>query len=361
MLKKTRFVQVLALALSLGVIGPLLTACSSTESLGTVLARSTISAEAGGTVGAPNGVQLTIPPGVLSEDSQAQIIEVGPRQYDIHIDGEWTGEVGVTLPLSGEDNAIVHRVGDTWVLEGTDYGQSTVWVTQLSWFSDLWTKFKETQCLTFSAKKVLNCLALKGIKSVNAALAQWIAEGMNNSCVLNVILSSPDLVAVALDIFWEGPCVGTAGAPAVPEAAPESPPVAEPQPQAPAQPEAAPQAPAPAPPAAPAPPPAPAPPAPEPAKPTAWVTRSGDTITYHWANMPAGMWPEVDRFRCWRYTKTTHPGGWASDGCGQQTGFSGFPTGSGSVSFSVPGATDSFSIEPWKYGPWLNVGESWQG
>lgn len=93
----------------------------------------------------------------------------------------------------------------------------------------------------------------------------------------------------------------------------------------------------------------------------AWVTRSGNTLTYHWQNMPSGQWPEVDRFRCWRYTMTTHPGGWATDGCGEQTGFSGFPSGSGSVSFTYPGASDSFSIEPWKFGPWLTVGESWVG
>lgn len=112
---------------------------------------------------------------------------------------------------------------------------------------------------------------------------------------------------------------------------------------------------------APAPDPAPAP-APPPS--TAWsvsLTRSGDTITYRWVNMPAGMWSQVDRFRCWRYTEQTHPGGWASDGCGQQTGYAGFPAGTGQVSFTYPGANDTFSVEPWKYGPWLNVGESCGG
>lgn len=114
---------------------------------------------------------------------------------------------------------------------------------------------------------------------------------------------------------------------------------------------------------APAPDPDPAP-APPPPPSTAWsvsLTRSGDTITYRWQNMPAGMWSQVDRFRCWRYTEQTHPGGWASDGCGQQTGYAGFPSGTGQVSFTYPGANDGFSVEPWKYGPWLNVGESCGG
>lgn len=77
--------------------------------------------------------------------------------------------------------------------------------------------------------------------------------------------------------------------------------------------------------------------------------------------MPAGVWSQVDRFRCWRYTEQTHPGGWATDGCGQQAGFAGFPVGTGQVSFTYAGATDAFSVEPWKYGPWLNVGESCGG
>lgn len=97
---------------------------------------------------------------------------------------------------------------------------------------------------------------------------------------------------------------------------------------------------------------------------TAWsvsLTRSGDTITYRWDNVPAGMWSQVDRLRCWRYTEQTHPHGWATDGCGEQTGFAGFPSGSGQVSFTYGGANDSFSVEPWKYGPWLNVGESCGG
>lgn len=130
-------------------------------------------------------------------------------------------------------------------------------------------------------------------------------------------------------------------------------PVAEPAPQPQPQPPVAP------PPSQPEPPSQPAPPAQ--VQETAWVERNGNTITYYWQNVKPGRWAEVDRFRCWRYTQTTHPGGWATDGCGQQTGFSGYPSGSGSVSFTYAGATDSYSVEPWKYGPWLKVGERWTG
>ena len=106
-------------------------------------------------------------------------------------------------------------------------------------------------------------------------------------------------------------------------------------------------------------------PAPQPNPPSTswsvWLSRSGDTITYHWQNMPSGMWSQVDRFRCWRYTEQTHPHGWATDGCGELPGHAGFPAGTGQISFNFAGASDAFSVEPWKYGPWLNVGESCGG
>ena len=247
--------RMIAGAVGLILIAVSLGACSTGDDLGTVLARSTISAELGGTVGAPNGVQLTVPAGVLARDSEAQIIEVGAHEYDIHINGEWTGQVGVTVPLSGDENAVVHRVGDTWVVEGADYGESTVWVSQLSWFSDLLSKAKDVLCLKFSIKKFLNCLALKGIKYINGELAQWIAEKMDNSCLLNMVLDAPDPLAIALDQFWEGPCVATAGAPAVPET--EQPAPTEPAPETQAPEEQTQPAPAPAPPAPAAPPPPP--------------------------------------------------------------------------------------------------------
>lgn len=101
-----------------------------------------------------------------------------------------------------------------------------------------------------------------------------------------------------------------------------------------------------------------APPAPAPVTRRVWLDRVGDRITYHWENWPEGTWPEVDKFRCGRCTEQTHPHGWATDGCGQATGYTGFLSGTGQVSFTYSGANDGFSVEPWKYGPWLTVGES---
>jgi len=252
--------RVAASVLGMVLIATSLVACTTDQGLGTVIARSTISANNGGTVGAPNGVELSVPPGVLKTDSEAQIIEVGPHQYDIHINGDWSGKVAITLPLSGENNAIAHRVGDTWVLEGDSYGQSKVWVSQLSWFSDLVDQGKNVLCLTFSVGQFLDCLLKKGVKHVNSAMAQWISEKLDQSCALNVAIdaAAKDYAAIVLDIVWSGPCVGTANAPSVPETtkpAPEQP-APNPAPQQPGPQQPAPQ---PAPPAATSAPPPPAP------------------------------------------------------------------------------------------------------
>lgn len=167
-------------------------------------------------------------------------------------------------------------------------------------------------------------------------------------------------VAVSIDNIGTTHVLMNLKAPARP--APPPPPT-----QQPAAPPAAAQAPLeqPAVPSTPAPPSTQGPLAPAPAPPsdmwTVSLTRSGDTITYHWQNMPSGMWSQVDRFRCWRYTEQGHPSGWGVDGCGEQTGYLGFPSGSGQVSFTYVGANNGFSVEPWKYGPWLNVGEECGG
>lgn len=173
-----------------------------------------------------------------------------------------------------------------------------------------------------------------------------------------VTLQNPSNISFALHLgaaHVAAPVAPAPSASATPQAEPPASPPSQPRaPQASAPPKAVPPESSPSQPPAPPSAPAPVP------LPKAWVTRDGNTITYHWSNMPPGMWSQVDRFRCWRYSKTTHPGGWATDGCGQVTGYSGYPSGDGQVSFTYGGATDAFSVEPWHYGPWLGVGESCQ-
>jgi hypothetical protein len=88
-----------------------------------------------------------------------------------------------------------------------------------------------------------------------------------------------------------------------------------------------------------------------------WVTRSGDTLTYNWANQIGNPYPQVSLFRA--YTRSTNPisdgGPWATYGCGSEVSGT-LAASSGSISITCPGATDSYSVEPYKYGPWLQVG-----
>lgn len=91
--------------------------------------------------------------------------------------------------------------------------------------------------------------------------------------------------------------------------------------------------------------------------PRTWVTRSGNTVTYHWSNLDPGSWPEVVSFRCWNVPPNTQSG--SVNNVGSVAGS--FSTSSGSI--NVPcgaGVTDNFSVEPWRYGPWLQVGHQWE-
>lgn len=384
-------ITVVAALLSAALVAVTLVGCSSSTPA-TVLASATISAATGGKIQAGNGVALEVPAGVLKQDSVATITDVGDGKYDVHIAGDWSGKVAVTMPLQQGKDAVAHQIAGQWVMEGTDYAQSTVWVTQLSVFSTIRDAAIKLLCKAFG-NQFVPCLIGKGIQFVDAQLALWIAHATGNTCaaviIATIIGGDPrgnrfiKLGQVLIKDVFDDACSSMAGetqdyinahidwngngipdaqetqAPTPPQPQQQAP--APPQQEAPQQP-AQQQAPAPAAPQAPVQqqpaPPAPAAPAPLPEK--AWVDRSGDTITYHWQSIPSGMWDQVDRFRCWRYTQQTHPHGWETDGCGQQLGFAGYPSGTGQLSFTVPGATDSFSIEPWKYGPWLNVGQVWQ-
>jgi len=341
-----------------------LTACTANATSSSVayprtLATATVTAAEGGIVRAPNGVMLVAPPHLIStKTARASIVEVTSGIYNVHIAGKWQGTVTVEIPTQQDHPTILHRIDGTWVVEYTTKvdGYAVTNVTSLSWFMPALLTLGI--CLVgvvgvvlvkeAAASLALACLIRAGVIKVAASIAVLIYSAIfkYNPCKPLAITNLPvALTDIAHACTLSDPTPSAVAPPANP-----APPQAAPQP-APAP--AAPAQPAPAQPA-----PAPGPPAPS-AQAHAWVTRAGDTVTYHWENIPGGMWSQVDRFRCWRYTRDTHPGGWATDGCGEQTGFAGYPSGTGSVSFSYGGATDSFSIEPWKYGPWLNVGESW--
>lgn len=85
----------------------------------------------------------------------------------------------------------------------------------------------------------------------------------------------------------------------------------------------------------------------------AWLTRSGNVLTYHWKNVDPGAWPQVTMFRCWNVPRMTQQG--SANMVATTPGS--ITAGAGQISITCPSANDNFSVEPWKYGPWLNVGE----
>ncbi|MEA5456389.1 Ig-like domain-containing protein [Sinomonas sp. JGH33] len=84
-----------------------------------------------------------------------------------------------------------------------------------------------------------------------------------------------------------------------------------------------------------------------------WLTRSGNVLTYHWKNVDPGSWNQVTMFRCYNVPRMQQQG--TANIVATVPGS--ITAGSGQISITCPNANDTFSVEPWKYGPWLNVGD----
>lgn len=94
-----------------------------------------------------------------------------------------------------------------------------------------------------------------------------------------------------------------------------------------------------------------------------WVTRSGNTLTMHWENRTSN-WSGVTAFRCWSVPPNTQQGGHGGSEGGNGTWITSgtMSAVSGSVNVSCgASASDNYSIEAWKNGPWLQVGRTQGG
>lgn len=155
-----------------------------------LLASRTLQPAQGGYVTTKSGVSLYVPPGRMDHAGKATITEVHHRVYDIHIHAPWHGLVAVTMPPFGHGdgaNTIIHRVGSLWVTEPSKRGERTVWVDQLSWFSDqvakVASKVAGALCLSTSLGTILKCAAQHAIGYVDGKLADWIFSHIPDSCV----------------------------------------------------------------------------------------------------------------------------------------------------------------------------------
>lgn len=159
---------------------------------GKVVASRMVSAEKGGEVRTRLGVSVVVPARVLVRKSRVSIRQIRPGRYDIHIHGRWHGFVRVTLPLRGRGDAVVHRVGRTWLQESARRGRRTVWVSNLSVFDTIKNLPKKTAaslCLTTNPKKFVQCLMTKGIKSVDSKVVNWLLKDLAPECAAKIISS----------------------------------------------------------------------------------------------------------------------------------------------------------------------------
>jgi hypothetical protein len=100
---------------------------------GHLLARQYVAASTGGAVATRQGIQLYVPPGTMKRDGYLTITAFSHHRYDLHIAAPWSGSVRVTLPLRSKTDAIIHRLGNVWVPEGTRRGFRPAWVVSSRW------------------------------------------------------------------------------------------------------------------------------------------------------------------------------------------------------------------------------------
>jgi len=188
-----------------------------------ILARSFMPLN-GGEIRAPGGWALQVPPETLKKPGVASITARSDGTVDFHIAAPWHGEVAVSMPLHGSRDAIAHHLDGVWVQEG-HRGQTTVWVRQLSIFGAIKGAISGVTCISWDYHAVIKCLLLKGITKVNGKLGLWIAEKISDSCAAALIASglTGGPAGIALGIFNDPPCVGTASSPGSPPA-PKAPP-----------------------------------------------------------------------------------------------------------------------------------------
>ena len=249
--------------LAVGVVTGL-PAAASAKPVGKLLAYRVLSARDGGHVRAHNGVALYVPAGALTRDALVTITRFRKGVYDLNIAAPWQGRVAVTLPKRRHASVVLHRIGVTWVKEGSR-GQRTVWVAQLSPFSWATDKLKAAACFSKNWKEIAGCLLSKGVSKIDSSLVKWIAEqaGVSNECSAALIASKGFVVSLYTALV-SSTCRGHAGlgdaengkgtfpdthSPGSPSPG-NTPPVTNPNPQPQPQPQPLPQ---------PQPPPAPAP------------------------------------------------------------------------------------------------------
>ncbi|WP_328304495.1 hypothetical protein [Actinomycetospora sp. NBC_00405] len=180
---------------------------------------------------AVGGAFLEVPPGTVERATTARITRIDADVYDIHIDGPWTGEVKVGLPVAGPEDFIVHEIDELWLPEG-DRGERTAQVRTLSLFStftklasDLKEKLCLPQLITGKRTAALQCLVDAGIEEISKAAAmKLLREMVDDPCFEHLEAQAGNggqfgpkvaLVAIIAAMFT-GPCRGTASAPGVP-------------------------------------------------------------------------------------------------------------------------------------------------
>jgi hypothetical protein len=211
------------------------TSVASAQPRERVLARHYLTVAGGGDVDARDGWNLYVPPHTVKHNGYGSITALGGGRIALTVEVPWRGRVQVTAPLRSAREVVAHDVGGVWFPEGTSVGESTVWVTHLSWFSlsgilkgaeGVLAGIQDALCLTALDDPVsfVECAVEKlvkaGVQYLDQQAAQYLVSKISKSCLAALTTSaiyvrSPRKIPISalLSVLGDKDCKGSASSP----------------------------------------------------------------------------------------------------------------------------------------------------
>lgn len=204
-----------------------------------ILAARHLKARRGGTVSAPNGVAIIVPPRVMTKSGIVRVVALRPGVYDMHIEPRWNGRVVLRFPTKANLPLLAHKARlegvRAWVLEDAivRHGFLEAEVTSLSPFDIIGCAKKLIPPTKNNVRAFITCLIDKRVVTVPKAVAQGLLKFFPeyNSCELpsldNIPLSVLDVLFTSCALT-EPPVQTTPTPTATPTATPTSTPTSSP-------------------------------------------------------------------------------------------------------------------------------------
>lgn len=146
------------------------------------LAARFLKARRGGTVSAPNGVAIIVPPKVMKKSGVVRVIALRPGVYDMHIQPRWRGKVVLRFPTKASLPLLAHKArlgqGRAWIVEDAivRHGFLESEVESLSPFDIIGCAKKLIPPTKNNIRAFIACLIDKRVVTVPKAVAQGLLK-----------------------------------------------------------------------------------------------------------------------------------------------------------------------------------------